>query len=129
MAQPVTKPKLVTPEADTPRDEFVIGKNVNFIREAGHVGRRQALVQKPTLRFLPGPEVFKGVEGPQKTVRSGLRHFSITCRCIAPGCRCSFRAQGRFLFGDVQEYCVLRGGGGGGKDKVDTTQRSVKSSV
>ena len=33
-------------------------RNLSFIQEAGHLGARQTLVQKPTSRFLPGPENF-----------------------------------------------------------------------
>lgn len=41
------------------RDRFSLERNLNFIQKAWNLRSRCTLVQKPTLRFLPGPRVFK----------------------------------------------------------------------
>lgn len=54
------QPKFCHPLMEKPilKRWILTGKDMNFIQEASCLGRRQALVQRPTLRFLPGPRIF-----------------------------------------------------------------------
>ena len=43
------------------RHDFWLERLLTFIQEAGNLGRRPSLVQKPTPMLLPNPEIFQGV--------------------------------------------------------------------
>lgn len=95
------------------RDEFWMEGNMSFNQEAGHLGRRWTLVQKPTLRFLPGPRAFKGVQdswsekGVQWSVMFPAYVQTPWCQLqmLPPCLGAVWRV--RLLFHDMQEDSVL----------------------
>lgn len=44
------------------RANILLERNLNSTQKVGNLRRRWTLVQKPNPRFLPGPDIFKGVK-------------------------------------------------------------------